>query len=68
MTFAPSRTEPEVWRDRAGQKVDERRLAGAVGADDANPVAPHDPERKIAHDFAFAKRFADPLGFDHQRA
>ncbi len=68
MTFAPRRTEPEVGREFPAQKVDERRLAGAVGADDSDPVAAHDAERKIAHDRAPFIGFADPLGLDHQRA
>ena len=68
MTFAPRRTDAGVGRERAGQKVDQRGLARAVGADDADPVAAHDPHRKIAHDCAIAIGLADPLGVDHQRA
>ena len=43
-------------------------FAGPVGADDADSVAAHDPDRKVAHDLAIAIRFADLLGVDHQRA
>ena len=68
MTFAPSRTTPEFGARRAGQKVDERRLSRAVGPDDPDSVAAHDPHRKVAHDFAIAIRFADLLRVDHQRA
>ena len=68
MTFAPRRTEPEVRREFAGQKIDERGLAGAVGADDADSVAAHDTEREITHDCAPVVGLADPLGLDHQRA
>ena len=57
-----------IGRESAGQEVDERRLAGAIGADDSNSVAAHDAEREIAHDRAIAISFADPLGVDHQRA
>jgi hypothetical protein len=57
-----------VGRKSAGQKVDESRLASAVGADDSDPVATHDAKRKVAHDRALAIRFADPLGVDHQGA
>ena len=36
-----------IGRQHAGQQVDQRRLAGAVGADDADPVAARDAQRQI---------------------
>ena len=32
-----------IGHKRAGEQVEQCRLAGAVGADDADPVATHDP-------------------------
>src|SRR2546430_79727 len=41
----------------AGQEVDERRLARAVGADQAETIAAQDAGREILDDHALAKRF-----------
>ena len=35
-----------IGRQRAGQQIEQCRLAGAVGADDADPVAAQDAPRK----------------------
>jgi hypothetical protein len=43
-------------------------LAGAVGADDADPVAALDADGEIRHYRRCAIAFRDALGFDHQRA
>ena len=45
--LVPSRTSPGIGHQFAGKQV-EQVLAGAVGADDAEPVATHDPRRKIS--------------------
>ncbi len=57
-----------VGRAAAGQHVDQRGLAGAVRADDADAVAALDPDRKSVDDLAVAEGFADVLGLDHQLA
>ena len=41
-----------VGLELAGQHAQERRLAGAVGADDADAVAAQDAGREVAHDDA----------------
>ncbi len=45
-----------------------RRLAGAVGADDADPVAALDADRKAIDDLAIAVGAADVPGFDDELA
>ena len=50
----------------AGQQVEQRGLAGAVGADDADAVAAQHAGGEAAHDGAFAERLVDALGHhDH---
>ena len=39
-----------VRRERAGEEIEQRRLAGAVRADDADAVAALDAEREVADD------------------
>ncbi len=67
-TLVPSRTDAGVGRERAGQQLDQRRLARAVGADDADPVAAHHPGREILDHRPAAVALADLLRLDHQRA
>jgi hypothetical protein len=55
--LAPSRT-CRVGRQFAGQQLDQRRLAGAVGADDAEPVAAQDAGREIPDDGRSPKALA----------
>jgi len=57
-----------VGRQFPGQQVEERRLAGAVGADDADPIAPLDAAGEIPDDHRVAVSLADRLGLDHQLA
>ena len=57
-----------VGRQRAGQQIDQRGLAAAVRADDADAVAALDADREIAHDRAVAVGLGDAFGLDHQRA
>src|ERR1700730_1714616 len=45
-----------VGGQRAGQEVDERRLAHAMGADQAETIAAQDADREILDDHALAKR------------
>ncbi len=51
-----------IGRQRAGQQVQQRRLAGAVGADDADPVAAQDAGGEVAHHHPVAERFRHALG------
>src|SRR2546430_15161748 len=53
---------------RSVKQIDQRGLAGAVRADDADTIAALDPDRKPVDDFAIAVSLADILGFDHQLA
>ena len=55
-----------VRRADAGQQVDQRGLAGAVRADDADPVAALNADRKVIDDGAAVIAAAHRLGFDHQ--
>ena len=57
-----------VGLECAGEEIDQRRLAGAVGADQRDPVAAFDPERQVADDRAVAIALGDALGFDHELA
>src|SRR5262249_41137563 len=50
-----------VRRQHPREQVEQGGLAGAVWADDADPVAARDASREVAHDRALAVRFADPL-------
>ena len=43
-----------IGREAARQQVDQRGLAGAVRADDAEPVAAHHPDREVVDDRALA--------------
>ncbi len=52
----------------AGQQLDQRGLAGAIGADDADAVAADDARREIVDDDALAEALADVLGLDHHLA
>jgi hypothetical protein len=51
--FARQRDCPAIGREKAGQEVDERRFAGAVGPDQRDARARHEVE-------------VDPLGGDHR--
>src|SRR3954471_16201305 len=57
-----------VRRAAAGQHLDERGLAGAVGADDADAVAALDPDREAVDDLSLAIGPADILGLDDELA
>ena len=52
----------------AQQHPQQRGLAGAVGADDADLVSAHDAGRKIANDRALAVGERDSFDVGHQRA
>ncbi len=63
--------EPElsgVGRERPGEQSDERRLAGAIGANNADAVAAHDASREILNDDSIAIGLADLHRFDDERA
>ena len=57
-----------VGRERAGEKADQRGLAAAVGADDADAVAAHHAQGEVLDDRPRVEGFADALGLDDQRA
>ena len=57
-----------VRRKLAGQQLQQRRLARAVRADQAEPVAALDARREILDDGQLAKALGDALGLDHQLA
>ena len=57
-----------IGRQRAGEQVDERGLAAAVGPDDADAVAAQDARGEIRHDRLRAERLGDRLGLYHERA
>src|SRR5690606_25131682 len=54
-----------VGHDIAGHQVEERRLAGAIGADEARDRAALDPERTIVHRRKPAEMLRDVLYVDH---
>ena len=64
----PQPHQPAVRFKLAGQDVQQRRLAGAIGADQGHPFAPHDADGKIAQDFAPVIGFRDVFRLDHQTA
>ena len=57
-----------VGLDLARQQADERRLAGAVGPDDADPVAALDADREVPHDLEAIVGLGYRLRLDHQLA
>ena len=65
------RSEPDracIRRQDSGQHVDQRGLAAAVWADDADTVAALDADREIADDRTAIVALADAGGLDDQRA
>ena len=52
----------------SGQDVQQRCLARAIGADNADPVAAHYPRRERVNERRSVIGFADGLGFHHQLA
>src|SRR5690606_34149690 len=57
-----------VRRETAGQDLEERRFARAIGPDDADAVAAPDAGREVAENHALAIALGDAAGFDHQLA
>ena len=55
-----------VGRELAGEQLQERGLARAVAADDADPVAARDPQAKVADDGALPISLGRVLGVDHR--
>ena len=53
---------------RAGHQIDQRGLASAIGADNADPVAALDADRKIPDDGAPAVALRNAFAFHHQLA
>ncbi len=63
---------PPSGAQRAGEDAEQRRLAGAVAADEADAVAAQDPRREIAGDHRLAglarERLRDMLELDDETA
>ena len=57
-----------IGRERSGEQVEQRRLAGAVRPDDAEPVAAQDARREIGDDARLAIGFRRRLRLDDERA
>jgi hypothetical protein len=57
-----------IWRQSAGQHVDQSGLAAAVRSDDANAVTAPDAGRKIDYDRPIFIAFANAKGLDDLRA
>ena len=57
-----------VGSKRSGEQVDQRSLAAAVRADDADTIAAPDADGEVGHDRALVIALADPVSLDHQRA
>ena len=53
--LVPRRTRAAVRRELAEDEFDQRRLAGAVRADQAEAIAAHDAHGKVANDGAVAE-------------
>src|SRR5207249_8110748 len=58
---------PRVGLVEAGQEATERRLAGAVRADEPDPLPVRDAPREVAEEDLPAKRLGDRLDGDHAR-
>src|SRR5262249_28294558 len=52
---------PVIRGECAGHQFEQRGLAGAVRPDDADPIAPHDPDREIPHEDMVAECLRDAL-------
>ena len=62
----PRRIVPASGVELAEQQTEQRRLAGAVRADQADAVAAHDRRREVAHDRALAAREAHVARLDDE--
>src|SRR6185437_12378214 len=57
-----------VGGELAGEQLDQRGLAGAIGADDADAVAADDAGGEVADDETVAETLADVFGLEHHLA
>ena len=64
----PSRSTPPATSGEAGDGVDDRRLAGAVGADQPGDLAGRDREREVVDRGDAAVAHGDVLHLEHLRA
>src|SRR4029079_1399833 len=53
---------------RRGQHLEQRRLASAVGADDADDAGTRERERQVLDEQAVAETLAQPVDLDHRVA
>ena len=56
---------PRVGRQRAGEEVEDRALARAVGPDQPDDLAPLDRERDVVHGGEAAEALGQPLDGQH---
>ena len=69
MILPKTLTQPAVGRCRPRIEAQQRRLAGAVGAEQAQDAAGLDPQRHIVQgDLAVLVNLGELVGFDHQVA
>ena len=59
---------PESGGENAGDEIDQRRFARSIRADNAEPVAARDADRKVFDDRALAIGLGQPIGLDDQFA
>src|SRR5207244_12829244 len=65
---AAQRARAGIGRDEAGQDLQQRGLAGAVGADETGLVALEQPERQAVEERPGRVRLADGLATEQERA
>ena len=66
MRAAPDRAG--VGFELAEDQLDQRRFAGAIGPNQAEPVAALNPHRQVTDEDPFTKSLVDVLDFSHQLA
>ena len=66
--LVPRRIDPASGASAPVMQLDQRRLARAIGSDDAEPVAAHDQEVELVDDRPVAEGFRHGLGLGHQLA
>ena len=67
-TVSPILNEPASAVTMPGDHLEQRRLAGAVGADDADDAARRELEAEVLEQHVLAVGLRDTLGLDHHRA
>jgi hypothetical protein len=57
-----------VGREQPAHQADGRRLAAAVGTEEAEDLAPFDPKRQVDHDMLVPEALVEAVDVDHRRA